>query len=186
MLPDISEPMAATQCIRYWQKVSDLQRQFCSDVHLGQRFHNNEDVGVRDWVTKTQGEKFLSIGQTSGNFTKDTSLRLWHMTTVPQYHYDRFVLPSALAYSAHRIGLRLGWGVHQTSAVPVKGNAKFSQAFANGGGLEDEEMNFHVAFELTRAPSLMIFTEERDEKAEEMEPDPVDVYDRVPLVGVGH
>jgi hypothetical protein len=143
MLPDRCEPLAVTQELRYWTEVWGLKEQAGAEVRLFMVEHRNESTKAMAWMKAGSNKRFFVVGDcsafqgycfNSGSAARDASLILHHRPATMEYECDpeQFRLYRAFHFAAHQVGSKAGWGPLRSSALPIRDNQPFLNAFESG------------------------------------------------------
>ena len=142
----------------------------------------------------------LAVWSFSQGFVEQTrSFHIQHEYTRPQYLADYFAMYQALPYAAHQAGRRRGFGIHQSSAIPLKTNEELLETVYNmqgkearerGNGALDAPFEFSIGYILCVDGEhgggyidAVVFTRKGEDEHLERELAPCDVDQGLPLVG---
>ncbi|MCA9371082.1 MAG: hypothetical protein KC680_03935, partial [Candidatus Peregrinibacteria bacterium] len=138
ILPGGQEPKSVTNEMRYWQEVWKRKEDAGAEARVYLANADDEKAKAKNWMQATENNKFFVIGDGGvfqgysfrhGCTTRETSVVLNHRTVIDEYDREDFMGNRAMKHIAHEVGRKRGWGTHQTSAVPVKGNSRLTDTF---------------------------------------------------------
>lgn len=195
LFPNTAEPLAVTQSVRYWQEIWDAKERVGAEVRLYTEALDNERAAAMEWLRATADKKFIAIGGAPFRLhaygkkcaSPDSSLVLHHRSARSQYEWQsgKFNFSRAVPFVAHEIGKRKGWGIHQSSAMPIKRNERFLDEFESGE-LQEALLALRVEYAAVLPNSSFIdaaiFTEEENGEPAEEFPEPSDVDATMPFV----
>lgn len=199
-LPHVAEPVEVTRCVRYWQEVWERKEVCGASVRLFHCSIDNERAAALEYLGTLQGQKFIEVGDALDVYTfyhgvarEDQAYHIHHDRTRPEYLEEEFVTYKAVKFVAHEIGRRRGFGIHESSAMPLRRHEKLLRTLFDmqgGGDFLYPPYHFGSGYSLSRLGEhggdyvdSVVFTSEGDDEGDGGEVEPSEVDEGAPLVG---
>jgi hypothetical protein len=187
------EPLEVTQELRYWERIWDLKEHEKATVSTDMvLLDDGAPEAYLNSLSPSAQKKYVCIGgilqreiAELGIVPRDQSLILRHHQTSPEYPRDTYIAHVAAQYVASEVGRKRGWGIHQSSVLPLKGNSSFFSTLRQGGIMECE---WRLAYGFGKEDDYydaLCFTAEPEEEPEQNWVAPSEVDTGEPLVGAG-